>query len=158
MPYLAEFAKKAKAAGLRVDVDASSDRMQKKIRNAQKAKVPFMVIAGDEDMAAGAVSFRYRDGSGEIGVIASVSQPFCGACTRARLSIEGRLVTCLFATGGVDLRAPLRAGADDDELRARIRGAWSDRRDRYSEERASLHDATGEGAARRRIEMYQIGG
>jgi threonyl-tRNA synthetase len=68
VPYLAEFAKKAKAAGLRVDVDASSDRMQKKIRNAQKAKVPFMVIAGDEDMAAGAVSFRYRDGSQENGI------------------------------------------------------------------------------------------
>ncbi|WP_149827246.1 threonine--tRNA ligase [Streptomyces tailanensis] len=68
VPYLAEFAKKAKAAGLRVDVDSSSDRMQKKIRNAQKAKVPFMVIAGDEDMAAGAVSFRYRDGSQENGI------------------------------------------------------------------------------------------
>ncbi|MFF6782429.1 threonine--tRNA ligase [Streptomyces sp. NPDC012510] len=68
VPYLAEFAKKAKAAGLRVDVDASSDRMQKKIRNAQKAKVPFMVIAGDEDMTAGAVSFRYRDGSQENGI------------------------------------------------------------------------------------------
>jgi cyclic pyranopterin phosphate synthase len=102
--------------------------------------------------------FRYRDGAGEIGVIASVSQPFCGACTRARLSIEGRLVTCLFATGGVDLRTPLRAGADDDALRAHIAGAWSARRDRYSEERASLHDATGEGSVRRKIEMYQIGG
>ncbi|WP_189187987.1 threonine--tRNA ligase [Streptomyces albiflavescens] len=68
VPYLAEFAKKAKAAGLRVEVDASSDRMQKKIRNAQKQKVPFMVIAGDEDMTAGAVSFRYRDGSQENGI------------------------------------------------------------------------------------------
>ncbi|GAA2260927.1 threonine--tRNA ligase [Streptomyces ruber] len=68
VPYLQEFADKARAAGLRVDVDASSDRMQKKIRNAQKAKVPFMVIAGDEDMAAGAVSFRYRDGSQENGI------------------------------------------------------------------------------------------
>ncbi|MEW2398434.1 threonine--tRNA ligase [Streptomyces sp. NPDC046862] len=68
VPYLAEFAKKAKAAGLRVEVDSSSDRMQKKIRNAQKAKVPFMVIAGDEDMTNGAVSFRYRDGSQENGI------------------------------------------------------------------------------------------
>ncbi|WP_369245261.1 threonine--tRNA ligase [Streptomyces sp. R41] len=68
VPYLAEFAKKAKAAGLRVEVDGSSDRMQKKIRNAQKQKVPFMVIAGDEDMTAGAVSFRYRDGSQENGI------------------------------------------------------------------------------------------
>ncbi|WP_405909662.1 threonine--tRNA ligase [Streptomyces sp. NBC_00828] len=68
VPYLADFAKKAKAAGLRVEVDGSSDRMQKKIRNAQKQKVPFMVIAGDEDMTAGAVSFRYRDGSQENGI------------------------------------------------------------------------------------------
>ena len=68
MEYLQKFAAEAKKQGLRVDVDASSDRMQKKIRNAQKAKVPFMVIAGDEDMAAGAVSFRYRDGSQENGI------------------------------------------------------------------------------------------
>ncbi|MEU4656301.1 threonine--tRNA ligase [Streptomyces sp. NPDC023723] len=68
VPYLQEFAEQARAAGLRVEVDASSDRMQKKIRNAQKQKVPFMVIAGDEDMAAGAVSFRYRDGSQENGI------------------------------------------------------------------------------------------
>ncbi|MBP2580911.1 threonyl-tRNA synthetase [Streptomyces sp. PvR006] len=66
--YLHEFAAKAKKQGLRVDVDSSSDRMQKKIRNAQKQKVPFMIIAGDEDMAAGAVSFRYRDGSQENGI------------------------------------------------------------------------------------------
>ncbi|MEE1939073.1 threonine--tRNA ligase [Streptomyces sp. TRM 70361] len=68
VPYLEEFAARAKAAGLRVEVDSSADRMQKKIRNAQKGKVPFMVIAGDEDMAAGAVSFRYRDGSQKNGV------------------------------------------------------------------------------------------
>jgi threonyl-tRNA synthetase len=68
VPYLREFAEKARAAGLRVEVDSSSDRMQKKIRNAQKQKVPFMVIAGDEDMANGAVSFRYRDGSQENGI------------------------------------------------------------------------------------------
>ncbi|MER0243322.1 threonine--tRNA ligase [Streptomyces sp. HSW2009] len=68
VPYLAEFAAEAKAKGLRIEVDASSDRMQKKIRNAQKAKIPFMVIAGDEDVAAGAVSFRYRDGSQKNGI------------------------------------------------------------------------------------------
>jgi threonyl-tRNA synthetase len=68
VPYLQEFAAKAKAKGLRFEVDASSDRMQKKIRNAQKQKVPFMVIAGDEDVAAGAVSFRYRDGSQKNGI------------------------------------------------------------------------------------------
>jgi cyclic pyranopterin phosphate synthase len=94
----------------------------------------------------------YRDGSGEIGVIASVSQPFCRGCTRARLTIEGRLVTCLFAAGGVDLRGPLRAGASDDALRELVAGTWSRRADRYSEERA----AASRPAAR--LEMYQIGG
>ena len=113
-----------------------------------------------EQNYAGEVAQRwaYRDGSGEIGVIASVSQPFCGACTRARLSIEGKLVTCLFASGGLDLRTPLRGGADDEALRALIAQLWSARRDRYSEERASLPGATGESTVRRKIEMYQIGG
>ncbi len=97
--------------------------------------------------------WAYRDGSGEIGVIASVSQPFCGGCSRARLTIEGRLVTCLFAAGGRDLRAPLRDGASDDALREIIAGVWRERRDRYSEERAAQA-----GSARPKIEMYQIGG
>ncbi|MBV9025717.1 MAG: threonine--tRNA ligase, partial [Streptomycetaceae bacterium] len=68
VPYLEEFAAEARAKGLRFEVDSSSDRMQKKIRNAQKAKIPFMVIAGDEDLANGAVSFRYRDGSQKNGI------------------------------------------------------------------------------------------
>ncbi len=102
--------------------------------------------------------YAYRDGGGEIGVIASVSQPFCGGCTRARLTIEGKLVTCLFAAGGVDLRTPLREGASDDALRERIQGIWSRRADRYSEERAALTDASGHVPARHKIEMYQIGG
>ncbi len=98
--------------------------------------------------------WRYRDGQGEIGVVSSVSNPFCGGCTRARLTTDGRLVTCLFAAGGVDLRAPLRAGATDDELRERIREIWSQRSDRYSEERTE-----GLGTRRpARVEMYEIGG
>ena len=102
--------------------------------------------------------YRYRDGSGEIGIIASVSEPFCGDCTRARLTIEGKLVTCLFAAGGTDLRTPLRAGASDGELRDLIEGVWSRRTDRYSEERAEL-TASGESSSRKaKIEMYQIGG
>ncbi len=100
--------------------------------------------------------YRYRDGSGEIGLISSVSQPFCGDCTRARLSVDGKLVTCLFATGGADLRAPLRAGASDEELRARIAGVWRLRSDRYSELRAESTDFTRR--ARPKLEMYQIGG
>jgi cyclic pyranopterin phosphate synthase len=96
--------------------------------------------------------WRYRDGSGEIGVIASVTQPFCGACTRARLSAEGRLFTCLFATRGHDLRALVRGGAGDDELAERISGIWTARRDRYSEIRSA------ETVSRPRVEMSYIGG
>ena len=81
--------------------------------------------------------WRYRDGAGEIGVIASVSQPFCGGCTRARLSAEGRLYTCLFATSGHDFRAPLRTGATDDELRRLLARIWGRRNDRYSELRTA---------------------
>ena len=102
--------------------------------------------------------YAYRDGGGEIGVIASVSQPFCGGCTRARLTIEGRLVTCLFAATGVDLRTPLRDGASDEVLSELIARTWRARRDRYSEERAALTDASGHVAARPKIEMYQVGG
>jgi cyclic pyranopterin phosphate synthase len=108
--------------------------------------------------------FRYADGSGEIGVISSVTQPFCGSCNRARLSADGRLLTCLFAAGGTDLRRVLRAGASDAELRALLLRTWHARSDRYSELRAEAEAApepTGERSspgARRRLEMYQIGG
>jgi cyclic pyranopterin phosphate synthase len=102
--------------------------------------------------------WRYVDGEGEIGVIASVTQPFCGACTRARLTTEGKLVTCLFASDGTDLRTPLRDGSSDDEIRAIIARVWRTRDDRYSEERGDPM-ANGESGRRRdRIEMYQIGG
>ncbi|HEY7657606.1 MAG TPA: GTP 3',8-cyclase MoaA [Burkholderiales bacterium] len=96
--------------------------------------------------------WRYRDGSGEIGVIASVTQAFCRTCTRLRLSTEGQLYTCLFATTGHDLRALLRGGASDEELRATVTGIWSQRADRYSEIR------TGQTARLQKIEMSYIGG
>ena len=80
--------------------------------------------------------WRYRDGSGEIGVIASVSQPFCGDCTRARLSADGSLYTCLFSTSGHDLRGLLRDGATDADLADALRGIWIGRDDRYSELRS----------------------
>jgi cyclic pyranopterin phosphate synthase len=103
--------------------------------------------------------WRYLDGSGEIGVITSVSAPFCGDCTRARLTTEGALVTCLFAEGGVDLRDPLRRGADDETLREIIASSWANRKDRYSEERQELLQIEGASERRRdRVEMYQIGG
>ena len=80
--------------------------------------------------------WRYRDGTGEIGVIASVTQPFCGDCTRARISAEGKLYTCLFSIRGHDLRALVRGGASDDDLRDKIAAVWSRRADRYSELRS----------------------
>src|SRR5277367_1058151 len=82
--------------------------------------------------------WRFEDGAGEVGFISSVSQPFCGTCSRARLSSEGKFYTCLFATHGLDLRAPLRAGADDADLLGLIRGTWGGRADRYSELREEL--------------------
>jgi cyclic pyranopterin phosphate synthase len=97
--------------------------------------------------------WRYADGAGEIGVIASVTQPFCGDCTRARISAEGKLYTCLFAVRGTDLRALLREdGVTDDELRERLSGVWLRRKDRYSELR------TEQTAALPKIEMSYIGG
>ena len=98
--------------------------------------------------------YRYDDGAGEIGFISSVSAPFCGACSRARLSSEGVLYTCLFATAGTDLRAPLRAGATDDELLELLRGAWANREDRYSERRGELRERQ----TLHKIEMHYIGG
>ena len=101
-----------------------------------------------------AMRYRFADGEGEIGVIASVTKPFCGDCTRMRLSPEGQMVTCLFAASGTDLRAPLRAGATDEEMEAIIRGVWSGREDRYSEIRTMFTDD----APRKKVEMYHIGG
>jgi cyclic pyranopterin phosphate synthase len=102
-----------------------------------------------------AMRYRYKDGEGEVGVIASVTQPFCGACTRARLSTDGKIYTCLFASDGLSLRDHIRAGGSDDDLRNLITGIWSRRIDRYSEERTELAPLQNQ---RRKIEMYQIGG
>jgi len=96
--------------------------------------------------------WRYRDGSGEIGVISSVTQAFCRTCTRARLSTDGMLYTCLFAASGYDLRALLRGSASDRDIEGAIAGIWRARSDRYSEIR------TAETAKSRKIEMSYIGG
>jgi GTP 3',8-cyclase len=96
--------------------------------------------------------YRYRDGEGEVGVISSVTQPFCGDCTRARLSADGKLYTCLFAVRGHDLRAVVRGGASDDELTEAVASVWKGRTDRYSELRSA---AT---ADLERVEMSYIGG
>jgi GTP 3',8-cyclase len=96
--------------------------------------------------------WRYKDGNGEVGVIASVTQPFCGDCTRARLSAEGKLFTCLFAVRGHDLRALIRGGATDDELEEAVRTVWGGRADRYSDLRSAATTGLD------KVEMSYIGG
>ena len=102
-----------------------------------------------------ATRYLYEDGAGEIGFISSVTEPFCGSCHRARLSSDGQLFTCLFATAGTDLRQPMRAGASDEELAGIIHKLWSRRADRYSEQRALLLK---DGREIQKMEMYYIGG
>lgn len=97
--------------------------------------------------------YAFTDGGGEIGFISSVTEPFCGDCSRARLSADGRLYTCLFAGSGHDLRGPLRAGASDAEMAGLIRAVWNARDDRYSEIRGEAASAP-----REHVEMYAIGG
>jgi cyclic pyranopterin phosphate synthase len=96
--------------------------------------------------------WRYKDGSGEIGIVASVTQPFCRDCNRARLSAEGQLYTCLFAVEGHDLRALLRGGASDDEISQAITRLWNRRTDRYSELRSENT------VSLPKVEMSHIGG
>ena len=106
------------------------------------------------DQAAGEVAerWRYQDGAGEIGVISSVTQAFCSTCTRARLSTDGQLYTCLFAQRGYDLKALLRSGRDDAAISDAISGIWQSRDDRYSEVRSA------QTAASPKVEMSFIGG
>jgi len=108
------------------------------------------VAAGYRGEVAG--RFRYRDGAGEMGVIASVTVPFCGDCTRARLSAEGHLYTCLFAGTGEDLKTPLRDGATDEEMADRVRATWTVRADRYSELRSAATERLP------KVEMFALGG
>jgi cyclic pyranopterin phosphate synthase len=118
------------------------------------ARRPLQPIAGNYHGEV-AQRWRFEDDGSEIGFISSVSQPFCGACSRARLSSEGRFYTCLFATQGLDLRAAMRADAGDAELLNVIRGKWLGRDDRYSELRDELRSAAPQ---EKKIEMYYIGG
>jgi len=96
--------------------------------------------------------YRYRDGSGEIGIVASVTQPFCRGCTRARLSADGELFTCLFAARGHDLRSVVRSDANDVQIGEHIRAVWHVRADRYSELRSAQTEGLG------KVEMSYIGG
>jgi len=96
--------------------------------------------------------YRYRDGQGEVGMISSITEPFCGGCTRARLTAEGILYTCLFGTHGTNLLPLVRQAHDPDTLRERIRAIWEKREDRYSEIRGEL------GVSSKKVEMYRMGG
>jgi GTP 3',8-cyclase len=127
------------------------------IRHAIEDHFPLQAL---EPSRAGEVVTRwsYRDMEGEIGFIHSVSSPFCDGCTRARLSADGRLYTCLFATAGEDLRALLRAGAGDAEIARRIAEVWIGRSDRYSADRAQRSSPRSSGRGAPKIEMSYIGG
>jgi cyclic pyranopterin phosphate synthase len=110
--------------------------------------------------SAPAVDYEFIDGSGQVGIIGSVTEPFCGSCTRARLTADGKLVTCLFAETGVDLKTKMRTGATDDELSEIIRNVWTNRGDRYSDLRWERLKSGGSYEPRdhKKIEMITLGG
>ncbi|MDZ7643189.1 MAG: GTP 3',8-cyclase MoaA [Woeseiaceae bacterium] len=126
----------------------------RELRDAIDARWPIEPV-GRNYPGEVASRYRYRDGGGEIGFISSVTEPFCGNCSRARLSADGVLYTCLFAATGTSLRDPLRAGASDAELADLLRSVWLGRNDRYSELRGR---ATPAEQPLRKVEMYRMGG
>jgi cyclic pyranopterin phosphate synthase len=138
-----------------------SDKMvsKKEILGIITARFPLRQI-GRENGSAPSVDYQCLDGTGDIGVIASVTEPFCSTCTRARLTADGKLVTCLFAQQGYDLKKLIRNGATDAELLEVISAMWLKRTDRYSEERlAALHSPTGyDPKSHQKIEMISLGG
>jgi len=115
---------------------------------------------GREKGTAPSVTYEFEDGGGDVGIIASVSEPFCASCTRARLTADGKVVTCLFSDVGHDIRSLLRDGASDEALSGAIASIWRVRTDRYSEERLSAHEtgAAPQPGARRKLEMITLGG
>jgi len=116
--------------------------------------------AGRDYGSAPAVDYEFIDGGGRVGVIASVTEPFCGSCTRSRLTADGKLVTCLFAAQGHDLKSLLRSGATDDEISQVITGVWSRRDDRYSDERLEAMNSPDGYQAKEhhKLEMITLGG
>jgi GTP 3',8-cyclase len=120
------------------------------------AELPLQEVAPNYDGET-SVRWRYRDGSGEIGVISSVTQSFCHSCTRVRISTEGQLFTCLFATRGHDLRALMRGGCSDQQLSTALAGIWRDRTDHYSELRGAMAKEPAS-AGGKKVEMSYIGG
>ena len=114
---------------------------------------------GRDDESAPSVDYRFKDGIGNVGVIASVTEPFCVGCTRARLTADGKLVLCLFSDQSFDLKKLMRAGANDADMISSIRAAWTERKDRYSEERLeAMKSGEYEPNSRKKIEMISLGG
>jgi cyclic pyranopterin phosphate synthase len=132
---------------------------KKEILDIVQARFPVREVGRDHGSAP-AVDYEYTDGGGDLGVIASVTEPFCGSCSRARLTADGKLVTCLFSDRGFDLRPLLRGTASDEEILNALRGIWSARTDRYSEERwVALQSVDGyRPESHRKIEMISLGG
>ncbi len=124
-----------------------------------RARYPLREV-GREEGSAPSVDYQFLDGTGDMGVIASVTEPFCSSCTRARLTADGKLVTCLFSHVGHDLKALLRSGATGEQLREFIGAVWRKRTDRYSDERLeALNSSQGyQGSRHRKIEMITLGG
>jgi len=105
------------------------------------------------------VDYEFIDGAGEIGIIGSVTEPFCSSCTRVRLTADGKLVTCLFAESGFDLKSFIRSGASDDEIRSQVARIWTGRTDRYSDIRwQQVRSGTYETRDHKKIEMITLGG
>jgi len=138
----------------------TSDKLvsKKEILEAIGARYPLREIGRDQGSAP-AVDYEFVDGNGDIGVIASVTEPFCASCTRARLTADGKIVTCLFSQGGHDVKKLLRAGASDEELVNLISSIWTKRADRYSEERLqAMRSANYDPKSHKKIEMISLGG
>jgi len=131
---------------------------KREIINKIHARYPLREVGRDQGSAP-SVDYEFVDGGGDIGVIASVTEPFCASCTRLRLTADGKFVTCLFSQLGHDVKALLRGGANDDELRAFLASLWQKRADRYSVERLeAMKSASYDPKSHRKIEMISLGG
>ena len=131
---------------------------KKEIVEKINARFPLKEV-GRENGSAPAVDYEFADGRGEVGIVASVTEPFCSTCNRARLTADGKLVTCLFSSVGHDLKALLRGGSSDEEILNFITGIWQVRKDRYSSERLeALQSSTYDPKQRKKIEMITLGG
>jgi len=131
---------------------------KKEIVEKINARFPLKEV-GRENGSAPAVDYEFIDGRGEVGIVASVTEPFCSTCNRARLTADGKLVTCLFSSVGHDLKALLRGGAVDQEISEFVTGIWKQRKDRYSAERLeAMQSSTYDPKQRKKIEMITLGG